>query len=187
MQKPQTAHVKGTDIVTIRTLLKEKSETVYQDCCSRLSPEAKRTFEIAVSTLWIPNALGTEIMEQAAAILYPDCKDDLEQLGRACAERAFTGIYQVFLRIASVPFLLKRVPTVWAMYQSVGQATVTLRDEKTGGVMIVTGAQDVSVKNLRLVSGFSLRALELAGAKNLQCRLYTDDPKAWRWEFFWEV
>jgi hypothetical protein len=187
MQKPQTAHVKGTDIVTIRGLLKEKSATAFQDCCNRLSPEAKRTFEMAVSTLWIPNALGTEIMEQAAAILYPDCKDDLEQLGGACAERAFAGIYQIFLRITSVPFLIKRVPSVWAMYHSVGQATVTVINEKTGAVMIVTGAQDVSVKNLRLVSGFSMRALELAGAKNLHCRLHTDDPKAWRWEFSWEA
>ncbi len=187
MEKPRFAQVKGTDIVIIRTLLKEKGEAVYADCCTRISPEAKRLLEIAVPTMWLPNPLGTEIMEQSAKLLFPGRADDLEHLGRECARRVFTGVYRIFLRVTTLPFLIKRVPSVWALYHSVGKATVTVWDEKNGGEMIVTGAPDVSVKNLRLVTGFSMQALEMAGARNLRCRLYSEDPSRWRWEFNWEA
>ena len=71
------------------------------------------------------------------------------------------------------------------MYHSVGKAGLLMADEKTGATLTVTGAPEVSVSNLRLVSGFSLEDLEMAGAKNLSCKLNTQDPNNWQWTFHW--
>jgi hypothetical protein len=185
--KPSTAHVKGTDIVAIKGMLKSLGEDRLRECFGQLSPTAQKFFETVVPTTWIPNALATEIMDRAAKILFPGVPDDLERLGAACAENAFGGIYKVFLRVTSVSFLIKNVPLVWSMYHSVGKAEVDVNRENNGAILVVTGAPDVSIKNLRLVGGFSMRALEMAGAKNVSCRLNSGDPRAWAWTFAWTL
>jgi hypothetical protein len=183
--KPDTAHVKGTDIITIKNMLIQKSPQAYTECLEKLTDQAQNALKQVMAADWISNAHATAIMEEAAKILFPGRADDLEQLGRGCAEKAFTGIYRAFLRITSLPFLLKNVPQVWHQYHSVGKAEIMLFKDKGGGTLTVTGASDVSISNLRLVTGFSMRALEMAGAKNLSCKLRVDNPAAWQWTFTW--
>ena len=157
--KPETAHVKGTDLVIIKKMFKEKGDSCLEEFDAGLTPETHVFFKSLMPTNWVPNAAATEIMEKAALFFYPGQADDLEQLGRACSRQAFRGVYKTFFRIISVPFLLKHVPLIWNMYHSVGKAGLLMADEKTGATLTVTGAPEVSVSNLRLVSGFSLQAL----------------------------
>ncbi len=183
--KPDTAHVKGTDLVIMKTLITQKGDPSLSVFSNSLTPETQAVFNSLMPTNWVSNKVATEIMEKTAKVFFPGQRDDLEQLGRICADRAFNGIYKAFLRITSLSFLLKRVPLVWNMYHSVGKAEITLADEKTGATLVVKGAPDVSVSNLRLVSGFSMQALEMAGAKNISCQLNTQDPSNWQWVFRW--
>jgi len=181
--KPESAHVKGTDLVVIKTMLKEKNSGGLESFLLELTPETRGLFQTIMPTTWVPSQAASEIMEKAARALYPGRPDDLEQLGRDCARHAFNGIYKTFLRISSLAFLLNRVPLVWNMYHSAGKAVITVSDEKSGATLVVTGAPDVQVQTLRLVSGFSMQALEMAGAKNLSCQLTTQNPQAWQWTF----
>lgn len=183
--KPESAHVKGTDLVVIKTMLKEKNSGNLENFLRELTPETRDLFQTVMPTTWVPSKAASEIMEKAARFFYPGRPDDLEQLGRDCARQAFNGIYKTFLRISSLSFLLNRVPLVWNMYHSAGKASITVADEKNGATLVVTGAPDVHVQNLRLVSGFSMQALEMAGAKNLACQLNTQNPQTWQWTFRW--
>lgn len=183
--KPSIPHVKGTDLVAIRKMLGKKGEDVQERFIAQLSAESAKLFKNIIPSHWVPNALATEMMEKAAKILFPHDNDDLEKLGGACAEQAFTGIYRAFLSLTTVPFLIKNVPLVWSMYHSVGKAAVTVREDKQGATLVVKGASGVMVNNLRLVGGFSARALEMAGAKSVTFKLNTSDPENRIWTFNW--
>jgi hypothetical protein len=76
---------------------------------------------------------------------------------------------------------------VWGAYYSVGKAVITRVDEKSGGVLEVSGAPELPIQSLRVLSGFALQALEMAGAQNVSCQLNTENPQAWQWTFRWNA
>lgn len=180
-------HVKGTDLVAIRGMLIRSGEHTYAACLEALDAETAGVLRRVMPVQWVPSDTAAEIMECAAELLFPERRDNLEHLGRACADEAFSGIYKAFLRVASIVFLLKRVPRLWSMYHNQGEARLEDVDPRRGGRLVVAGAPAINPSNLRLITGFGVRALELAGAGRPACRLSLENPQRWVWTFTWSA
>lgn len=90
----------------------------------RLSPVIRDTFVRANMAGWVPIEHATEIFEHTAPLVFPSADNAISELGRALARDNLGGPYKHFVRMMSVPFLIKQTALMWRAYHNAGRALV---------------------------------------------------------------
>ncbi len=180
-------NLKGTDIVSVKTLLTQAGEPVLQAFLKSLSAEAKTQFPKIMAVSWVPVTMASEIFEKAAHILYPHQSNAVEPLARACADDHFKGIYKFLVPLFASPMgVIKRSSKLWRTFYDEGEGSIeeeNLTERKA--VFVVKGNPGLTSANLEFIGGWSARALEIAGAKKVNYTIEAQDPSCWKWRFAW--
>lgn len=173
---------KAGDIVTLRTLL--HGHRTEEPFLAALSPEAQRVYRTSTASSWVDLPVAFEIYARAAERLYPTEHEPMRRLGREIGRIQMTGIYKVFLRIATPEFLVSRVSHLWRTFYDHGQATVEAFT-RDSGVLVVGGFPELVHTQREYIAGYLIILLELTGAHGVRVTLMENDPQAWRWLLAW--
>ncbi len=170
----------------IKKIIQEKSNLDWQAFMQARSPQVREMFDDGSMNSWIEFAVETEVFEAAARLLYPEDKQALRRLGAEVAQRHFTGIYKIFLRIPSVGFVVKRASQIYKTLYDAGDAGVEDLKE-TSCILTATGLESLSHVQHEYICGFLTRVVELTGVKNVQVTHDASNPHVWRWMITWET
>lgn len=176
---------KGSDILAMRKLLNERNPESEKQMLSRLSSRTTEHYARATANSWMPDECFFEIARETARELYPGHPHSLKQLGSETSQVQFTGIYKVFLKMASIAFIVKRAAQIWKSFNDQGDA-VTENMTAHSGDLVIRGLNVMPVEVHEYTHGYICRLLELAGAKNVAIRDVPGTPDVWRMSTSWE-
>ncbi len=179
------AKQKGTNIVTLRKLFQEKGETWEQPFLSKLTPELERIYKTAFATTMTPVEKQTQLYVAAAETLFPRDADPLYQLGLELANRSYTGIYRLFLKIPTPSYVISKAAAIWGTYYDQGSGA--LENIKKNGVdFILKDIPELPLPALHYIAGHAVQLLQMAGAKNVTVEIDSSQSNCWRWKLAWQ-
>lgn len=178
------AKQKGTNIVALRKLFRDKDPVIEKEFLEQLSPELQRIYKNAVATTMTDVEKQTEIYQAAALILFPIDSNPLYRLGLEIADRSYRGIYKLFLRIPTPSFIITKAAMIWGTYYDKGKGSVE-HITKNSGHFVLRDIPELPNPALAYIAGHSVKLLELAGAKNVQLEIDDHDSNCWRFIITW--
>ena len=122
--------IKGTAVKSIQKYIKKEYPNRYDEWIQALPDESSEYFENSIlSGDWyeVQNAFITPTKYVGKLFFDNDTDKAAYELGKFSAVEALSGIYKIFVRIASMKFILKKLKTIFATYFSSG--TVEIIDE----------------------------------------------------------
>lgn len=179
------SRTKGTDVVALREVFKLQGAAVENAFLAKLPDRLRDLYRQIVATSWSEVADQMAIYQAAAEILFPGETNRMVRLGMLLAERSFTGIYKVFLRIPTIEFILGRAARIWNSYYDKGDATVVKVSAKCAE-LIVQNFPDLPRPMREVANGHYEVLLKMTGARNVRISLNEDDPSTWRWRISWD-
>lgn len=173
--------IKGTAVQSVKTYVKTHHPEHFQQWISMLPEGSRQIFvnSITVSD-WLPamTALITPT-EMVGKLLYKnDVKKGAWELGRYSAETALTGVYKVFLLIASPSYIIGRASKVFATYYRPLEMEVVEKTDKKVVMHMFKCDHRCDIVSWR-IGGWVEKALEMCGGKNVQVhiRSFTKDEE----------
>lgn len=176
---------KGTDVVALREIFKAQGTAVENAFLDKLSSRHRDLYHLIVATSWSEVSDQMAIYQAAADTLFPGEANRMVRLGMLLAERSFTGIYKVFLRIPTIEFILGRAARIWNSYYDKGDATVFKVSPKCVE-LIVQNFPDLPRPMREVANGHYEVLLKMTGARNVRITMNEDDPNVWRWRVSWD-
>lgn len=162
--------VKGTAVKSVKEFVQKKFGDNYQQWSGGLSVDSKKIFEDMIDvTRWYP--LNKALVEPTTSVgrsLYSnDLKKAAWEMGRFSAETALTGIYRVFVLLATPSYIIGRAGKVFATYFKPLEMRVVHKEDKRVEVEIFNCNGISEVIEWR-VGGWMEKALEICGTKDLK-------------------
>lgn len=161
-------------------------EEVWNGVLARLNPEERRQVELVNAALSYPSDLVDHVMASFAEVRFPNNRlgagEAFRAMGRAAAEEGLSGIFSVFLKIASPEMTFKRAVGLISNIYSGVEADADVRDEGNGrklGILVVHGLGEVSYASPRLC-GYAEGAFSRLKVRDLSVRERTWDAGAVR-------
>jgi hypothetical protein len=165
--------VKGTSIITTRDFVKEKFPSHYNDWIKSLPAESKKLYEGAVRVSdWfeIKQAYYDPMNKIIEQFYNSNAQKGGEDLGRFSAKVALTGMYKVFLFVATPQYLMKRASRMVETFYTPSEVEVTEVSSKV--VVMKIKKFDGITKTLEFrFAGWCVKALELCNCKNITYRI----------------
>ncbi len=176
---------KGTDIVGIKKIFKSEGEQVETVFLSKLSQDGRKVYERILATSWTDVDTVARIYEAAAETLFPGKQDALVKLGRMLSERAYSGIYSIFLLIPKPSYVFKRAANMWTAYYDRGSATVENETDR-GADFVLRGFPELPKTLRETTCGHVEVLLGKTGLKNVHIKHDHSNPDAWVWQATWD-
>jgi len=184
--------IKGTGIKILRKLFADREKALEQQFISRLNNEAKQKWEIqTLAVSWIPeeiifNQAGPGCMAyEAAKVLFPgEFNHAIRELGKAMAKDGVPMFYQIFIRVPSPQFVLKRAAMLWRSLYDTGEAFIENSDKNQADFVLKNYPNYPSYMREYMV-GYLQGMGEMLGIKDMKVAKVEDDPQSWRWKMKW--
>jgi hypothetical protein len=161
--------VKGTIITSTQCFVKDKFPNRYQDWFAKLTPASQNIYKNSVmASEWYDIEDG--LLEPTRGIAEMFYSGDLNktawEMGRYSAEIGLTGIYKVFVLIATPQFIMKRGGKILSSFYQ--PSVLTTGEERSKGVdILVTEFENSSVITESRIAGWMEKALDICGVKNI--------------------
>jgi hypothetical protein len=162
--------VKGTGIKTTRDFIKSKFGNQYHAWLESLPDASRKIFTGTVDvSKWYPidDAYLTPVKHMLKLFYDDNAKKGGEEIGRYSADVALTGIYKVFLLVASPQFLMKRASKIMTTYYQPSEIAVNDNGNKSVTLTILSFPEIDQALEYR-IAGWCKRALELAHCNGVQ-------------------
>lgn len=176
---------KGAGFDFLKRTWKKSNPALEDDFLKNLSPEETYTYKTALPVSWIDVQLLSAIFEKAAVLLFSEHKIPLREFGRLEAHDHLTGVYKLFVKFSTVPFLIKQTAKIWGTYYDHGVAHVEYHPNKKQAVFIVDNYPDLPLSNLEITAGYLIGTLEITGATNIEIEIDSQNPNSFRWYISW--
>jgi hypothetical protein len=165
--------VKGSVPASIRNYVKQNSPQRYQEWCNRLSRESKTLFSGAINVgEWIDAEIGVINPTTIAAEMFfgKNNKKAAWETGRYSAQTALTGIYKVFVMVASPKYMIDRASKILVtFYDPSVMEVVDLRPK--GVTLHITHFPNRNPILEYRIGGWIEKALEICGCKDLSVKI----------------
>jgi hypothetical protein len=163
--------IKGTAIKTTREFVKLNFPTGYDAWIDILPEETRVVYASSILNMagWYPLKENYQVpTEKIIEMFYGgNVKVGGEALGKFSADVALTGIYKLFLMVATPKYLMTRASVVFSTYYIPSEIKVSVGDNKSITLLITKFTELFPVLEYR-IAGWCIRALELCGCKNVQ-------------------
>jgi hypothetical protein len=184
--------IKGTGIKTTRDFVRCTFPDKYEYWLESLPEKTRALYAPASLNLggWFPMKEGYLIpLEQIVQLLYNgDEKKGGEAVGRFSADLALTGIYKLFLLVATPKYMMQRASTILTTYYIPSEIKVSEIDSKSVNLHIVRFSEMSHILEFR-IAGWCIRALELCGCKQPQyliTKSIINGDKTTEYTFSWD-
>ncbi len=181
--------IKGTAVIGTLNYIKNNFGSRYNEWYAALPPRSQKYFdELILTGNWYPLKEAVLIPTEVAGKLFFDgnIEKAAYEMGKDSAFQALKGIYKIFVKIASVDFVLRRSKTVFSTYYSGGLIDVLSRtDEKVE--FVITGFKKEEELIFKRIAGWIegiftvigsqpkevLTEIEEQGDDLLVCKIYS--------------
>ena len=158
--------VRGSVIRGINAFVEYKHREGYDEWKNALTKESVNLLETASNSSWYDVQTGViGPTEEMCKRFYKSPKEGAWESGRYSAKVGLTGIYKIFVLVATPAFMLKRASRVIATYYRPTQLEVTDSSDKS----MVISFTELPIKNELIeyrIAGWMEQALEICGCKN---------------------
>lgn len=166
--------IKGTAIKTTREFVKVNFPTRYDEWINSLPDKTRAIYSSAMINMagWYPMKEDYQVpIEKIVQMFYAgNTKVACETIGRFSAELALTGIYKLFLMVATPKYLMTRASVVFTTYYLPSEIKVSESSSKSV-TMHITKFADITPGIEYRIAGWCVRAVELCGCKNVQYKI----------------
>jgi hypothetical protein len=177
--------MKSVDIVCIRKLMQEQTESIRTNFLDLLNAEERQVYESAVNSNWIKIDTALVIYKCAARILYPDDERAFEKLGAELSRFVLKGVMKIFVRIPKLEVILGKTDLMWGAYFKQGRAKL-VQLERNSFELHVIGFADYPAALRKISEGHTRFLFEFIGKKNVRVQAISDDPQDWAWSITWD-
>ncbi|MBX3191004.1 MAG: hypothetical protein KF819_28670 [Labilithrix sp.] len=159
------AKFKGLVLVNARDFCRDRFGPSGWDRVIDALPTADRAVIAGVVQVgWYDLALYDRVHETIEVVHGRDASSIMTELGHYCAERDLTTVHRLFLRMASVGFVLGKYGEYWRRYQDSGEWTVSTEGpRRVRGTL--SGWGSTSEATCARLAAYVERFCELCGAK----------------------
>ena len=164
--------VKGTSIKTTRDFVKTKFPNRYEEWLKTLSPESYKLYTntLNVSAWYDLKTAFTDPLDKIVELFYnKNAQKGGEEMGLYSAEIGLTGIYKVFLLVASPQYLMKRGTRTMETFYTPSEIEVSEKGDKMAVIKIKKFDGITRALEFR-IAGWCTKALELCKCKNIRYR-----------------
>lgn len=163
--------IKGTALKATKKYIQSNYIGQYDKFLRHLPPQSKEFYDNPIlSNEWYPLKEGILIPTQTVGELFftNDIEKAAFELGKDSAIQALKGIYKIFVRIASVDFVLKRTETIFSTYYSQGDITLIENNDNFKQFRVTGFTEDEKLIFYR-ISGwiFGIFKVIAAGVENV--------------------
>ena len=166
--------IKGTAIKTTREFVKVNFPSRYDEWINSLPDKTRAIYSSAMINMagWYPMKEDYQVpIEKIVQMFYEgNTKIACEAIGRFSADLALTGIYKLFLMVATPKYLMMRATVVFTTYYLPSEIIVSESSSKSV-TMQITKFADITAGIEYRIAGWCLRAVELCGCKNVQYKI----------------
>ncbi len=165
--------VKGSVVSSIQKYVREFHPKEYQQWFEKLSESSKKVFAGNIlATEWYSIEAG--VIEPTKLIgkmfFYGDQRKASWECGKYSAKIALTGIYKVFVLIATPQFIMKRAGKILASFYH--PSTLVVGAERPKGVDIhITEFPNIDDVIEQRIGGWMETALEICRCKNINTKI----------------
>jgi len=164
--------VKGIAIKTTRDFVKTKFPGRFDEWIKSLPTESKQIYENVVITEWyeMKPAYYDPMNKITEMFFTNNAAKGGDDLGRYSAEIALTGVYKVFLLIATPQYLMKKASRMMETYYMPSNIEVT---EVTGkqAIFKINKFDGITKTTEYRFAGWCVKALELCKCKNISYKI----------------
>ena len=162
--------VKGSIAASLQKFVKTRYSGEYERWVERLSREAREIYSRPIlATEWYP--LKSGIIEPTAAVgdlFYGgDRRSAAWETGRFSAQEGLSGIYRVFVLVATPQYMMKRSGKILASFYEPSALSVAAERPKGVDIHITTFPESNEIAENR-IGGWMERALEICGCRNVR-------------------
>ncbi|MBK9263161.1 MAG: hypothetical protein IPM54_25575 [Polyangiaceae bacterium] len=175
------AGYRGIGVVFARRT--SRAARVETTVMQRLPSATRETFIKANMSCWVPIEHATDIFDVASSLMYPSSTNAIRELGRALARDNLGGAYRHFVRMMSVPFLIKQNALLWRAYHNAGRTEVELFDSNSV-VLRVHEYPDLPERFRECMCGWLEQAIVMTGGKDV-CVEKSDIEPVHKWHMTW--
>ncbi len=179
--------VKAAGLLMIRQLMAEATPGHQETFLASLTKPELAEYQRAVPTLWVDTDLNAGVMLKAARVLSPkDVNLGLRSLGNMIALDNLNGVYKVFLKVLTVPYVISKSGRMWQTYHSKGRVWAEEAPEGKRVTFYVAEYPEMPLAMREALNGFMEGLAHLTLAKDISVVRHDDDPNCWRWVFRWK-
>lgn len=160
--------IKGVAVKSIPEFIEKKYPNQYSAWLNELPENSKKLFREGVySNRWYPieeaAIVPTKIMGE---ILFNDPKKGAWECGKYSAEDALTGVYKIYIKLASPSHIISRASRIFQAYYTPAEILTSNVKSKSVEVHITKFSKPDEVIEHR-IGGWIERALELSGCNDV--------------------
>ncbi len=161
--------IKGTAVISTEKFVKENHPDKYQDWLDSLPENSKNLFKDGIlAGNWYPlnDAVIIPTKKIGEIFFNNNIENAFYEVGVFSAKYALKGVYKIFVRVASVDFVLKRLTSIFSTYYSEGKIEIINR-KKSGVKFYVTGFDKDDEIMITRLSGWAKGVFEVISNKNI--------------------
>lgn len=167
--------IKGTAVKPTIDFVKDRFGDRYSDWIKNLPAESAKILSFPISSsAWYPinesTIIPTKIMAQ---LFYNDPIAAAREVGRYSAEKSLTGIYKVFIRVATPKFLISRTANIFSSYYKPSRVDYQVVNENEAILKIYEFGK-VEELMIHRIAGWIQKAFELTNRKNVRADVVCD-------------
>lgn len=166
--------IKGSAMMAIPEFIKKNfGEEKYKEWLETLSDEAKVLYsKIILPSAWENIEPGyNEPLKKMCEFFYEGDKKGAFESGKYSAEKSLNNIYKFFLKLGSPGFILKKSSTIISTYYQPAKGEALNLTNNSCTIRMTDLESDFGELAGERIRGWTHRALELSGAKNVQVNI----------------
>ncbi|MEC7519163.1 MAG: hypothetical protein VYE22_04820 [Myxococcota bacterium] len=157
--------VKGSAVTSrVRYIREHADEVVFREVKDRMRPAHRALLDAGVLPhAWVPFELFVDLNVSADAVLGRGDLGLCRDMGRFGATVTLPTLYRIFLRLGSVPFILRKASRLWNVHYDSGALDVDMGDHEA--TLTIRGLDTPHRAHCLSVTGWAEGAGDLTGAR----------------------
>jgi len=164
--------IKGTAVKSIYEFVQKKFPDRLKEWIDELPEASRKIMEEAIfATQWYPlDEAGGIPTKKLGLLFYDDIKKGAWECGRFSAEMALTGVYKVFIKLATPSYIIDRATKIFSTYYRPTELSVVDKGKNSVKLHIQKFPSPDRVIEYR-IAGWMERALEINNCKNINMKI----------------
>jgi len=167
--RTQKSEIKGTAVLSIQKFVKNTFPDRYEEWLTQLTHESAQIIGNPIfANAWYPMYEAGVLPTIGIKMFYNnDYVKAAWESGRYSAETGLKGVYRIFVKASDPGFIINRASKIFETFYRPANLCVSERFSK-GITLQITDLDDSTNVIVNRIAGWSERALEINGCKNLK-------------------
>ncbi len=175
--------IRTADLVSVRHFVEEQG--LEQKVAGVLNPEEWELFNTVQVDDWIPVTLQASIYTKIAQLAYPEDHEPIYKLHLVVAEKCYSSIYKILLKIKKLDDMLDHGPEIWSYHYEQGEPEVK-RISPNEVDFLVKNYPALPIESIEVTRAHIHILIAATGKKEITVKPDTSNPQCWRWQVQWQ-